>query len=102
MGNCVVNVDQYAELRPLAFVLKTFIYSSNLYDTYQGGLSSYGLILMIVAFLQREYMFKKPDEKLLVSELLIKFLRFFGYEFDYVKKYICVEGPSTTEGFIVP
>lgn len=86
-------LDYYKELRPLAFVLKTFIYSSNLYDTYQGGLSSYGLILMIVALLQGEYEAKRADEKLMVSELLIKFLRLFGNNFDYVNKYIYVPTP---------
>lgn len=42
----------YPQLRPLVFVLKKFIYSTNIYDPYSGGLSSYGLILMIVAYLQ--------------------------------------------------
>ena len=86
-------IELYEELRPLTFVLKTFIYSSNLADTYQGGLSSYGLILMIVALLQKEHMLKKPDEKLMVSELLIKFLWFYGYEVDYICKGIYVENP---------
>ena len=41
----------YECLKPLVLVLKQFIFSANLNDTYQGGLSSYGLILMIVSFL---------------------------------------------------
>lgn len=44
----------YSQLRPLVFVLKKFIYCTNIYDPYSGGLSSYGLILMIVAFLQND------------------------------------------------
>lgn len=72
-------MNRYKELRPLAFVLKTFIYSSNLYDTYQGGLSSYGLILMIVAILQGQQALKKEDEVVMVSELLMKFLWCFGF-----------------------
>lgn len=45
-------LDIYPQLRSLIFVLKKFMYSVNIYDPYTGGLSSYGLILMIVAFMQ--------------------------------------------------
>ncbi len=41
-------------MESLIFVLKKFIYASNLFAPYSGGLSSYGLILMIVAFIQNE------------------------------------------------
>ena len=57
-------LEIYPTLKPLVFVLKKFIYSTNIYDPYSGGLSSYGLILMIVAYLQddnRERKSKGPD-----------------------------------------
>ena len=45
----------YPQLESLIFVLKKFIYLSNLSAPYLGGISSYGLILMIVAFIEQEY-----------------------------------------------
>ena len=48
-------VEIYPQLESLIFVLKKFIYLSNLSAPYLGGISSYGLILMIVAYIQQEY-----------------------------------------------
>lgn len=42
---------RFAELRPLALVLKQLLSHQNLNNTYAGGVSSYCLVLMIVAFL---------------------------------------------------
>jgi len=56
--NCVKLLNHFLEfypcLKPLTYVLKHFIYSlgQSYYLTYKGGLSSYGLILMIVTYLQ--------------------------------------------------
>ena len=54
----VVLIQQYLEiypqLRSLTFILKKFIYSARLFDPYSGGISSYGLILMIVAYIQND------------------------------------------------
>jgi DNA polymerase sigma len=70
-------------------VLKKFIYISNLSAPYLGGISSYGLILMIVAFIQQEYKaHEKDSEKLLVADLLIGFLRFYGFRMNYVMKSV--------------
>lgn len=55
--NCVDLVKEYLVqyegiLRPLVYIIKHLLYMAELNDPYQGGLSSYGLILMIVALLQ--------------------------------------------------
>ena len=47
-------ISQYECLKPLVLVLKNILKISNLNDPYKGGLSSYGLILMIVSFLQAQ------------------------------------------------
>ena len=60
-------MQRYKVLKPLVIVLKTFMYSAGLYDTYQGGLSSYGLILMIVAILQGHEAIKKEETETLTS-----------------------------------
>ena len=45
-------LKQYECLKYLVLPLKQLIFDANLNDPYQGGLTSYGLILMIVSFLQ--------------------------------------------------
>lgn len=54
--NCVELVKGYIKtypvFKPLALVLKQLIYEAKMNDTYQGGLSSYGITLMVVAYLQ--------------------------------------------------
>lgn len=49
---CVDLVKEYLSfypaLKPIVLALKQYLYTLNLNDTYLGGLSSYGLILMVV------------------------------------------------------
>jgi len=54
---CVELVKEYLLeyediLRPLIYILKHLLFHAGLNDPYQGGLSSYGLILMMVSLLQ--------------------------------------------------
>jgi DNA polymerase sigma len=55
-----------------------------------GGISSYGLILMVVSFLQHQGADNTADDVNL-GVLLIKFLRFYGMEFEYSKCCIRVK-----------
>lgn len=52
---CVDVVKQYLKsseiIEPLILVLKQFLKANELNDPWKGGLSSYGLFLMIVSFL---------------------------------------------------
>lgn len=47
-------VAEYPTLPPLVLILKQFLVMKGLNDPYTGGLSSYGLVLMIVSVLQRD------------------------------------------------
>lgn len=53
---CVALVKQYIKIykmfKPMVLVLKQLIFTAKVHDPYQGGLSSYGLILLVVAYLQ--------------------------------------------------
>ena len=51
--------NEYAALAPLTLVLKQFLATKGLNDPYRGGISSYGLVLMIVSVLQRDRLLKK-------------------------------------------
>ena len=42
---------EYKVLKPIILALKTLLKNGNLNDPYKGGLSSYGLILMVVSFM---------------------------------------------------
>jgi non-canonical poly(A) RNA polymerase PAPD5/7 len=53
----------YEHLKPLVLVFKYFLQKCSLADTYQGGLSSYGLILMIVSFFQSK-LYTRPSPSL--------------------------------------
>jgi len=44
---------QFPQLTPLALVLKQFLKNRNMHTAYTGGLSSYCLVLLVVAFLQQ-------------------------------------------------
>lgn len=85
--NCVNLVKKYLEfypqLKPLVLVLKYMMYSLDLSDTYQGGLNSYGLILMIVSMLQTlevQYLLEKMN----LGSLLVRFFHLYGWEIDYI------------------
>lgn len=85
--NCVNLVKKYLEkftqLKPLVLVLKYMMYSLDLSDTYQGGLNSYGLILMIVSMLQTLEIHEILGNMNLGS-LLIRFFHLYGWEIDYI------------------
>ena len=63
----------------------------NRYNTcYLGGLSSYSLVLMIVAFFQHKYQSPCDCNAQPTAILLRNFFQFYGYEFDYNSKVISV------------
>ena len=61
---CVSLVQKYLSMKPhiepLLIVLKQLLKIYKLNDTYYGGISSYGLLLMLVAFLQVRYLLLRP------------------------------------------
>ena len=47
-------LEKYKVLKLIILSLKTLLKNGSLNDPYKGGLSSYGLILMLVSFIQSE------------------------------------------------
>jgi non-canonical poly(A) RNA polymerase PAPD5/7 len=84
----------YPELRHLIFVMKIFLRQRDLNNTYIGGVGSFLLFCIILAFLRhykRELIESKGAEELksvLLSEYLLKFLEFFGVNFDCARQRI--------------
>lgn len=78
---------QYKSLYIVTIVLKEFLYNRKLLNTFQGGLSSYCLVLLIVALLQ-----KHGDEGYM--KVLRRFLKFYGEGFQPEKTGITLCEPE--------
>ena len=46
------SLEDLPQSRPITLVLKRYLHGKNLLSSYTGGVSSYGLFLMVVAFLR--------------------------------------------------
>ena len=72
-----ILLRQYAALRPLVLVLKSFLSRRGLCEAYTGGLSSFALQLITARFLQEQH---SPSTD--VGALLLGLLNFFGDHLD--------------------
>ena len=80
-------ISQYESLKPLVLALKNILKQANLNDPYKGGISSYGLILMIVSFLQTQ---KRSGLDISVNQnnlgkLFFDCVNYYGLQFDPAK-----------------
>lgn len=89
-------LKEYETLEPLTICLKHLIYCSGLNDPYKGGLSSYGLILLIVSFLQNQVEAKRSikAKNFNLGRLFLEFLYYYGYYFDPTKYIIYTQIPD--------
>ena len=76
----------YSVLKPIILTLKTLLNNGNLNNLYSGRISSYGLILMVVSFIQSEIDNDKYNEKspIMLGETLLNVLGNYGIFFDYI------------------
>ena len=87
-------LKEYESLEPLLFCLKTILKISELNDPYNGGLSSYALILMVVNFLQIQKKMNKNINKDKIGDLFYDLLFYYGgrkdsnfIDLNNIKKY---------------
>ena len=87
----------YPEIKPLIFVMKIYLRQRNLNQTFTGGVGSFLLFCLILAFL-RDYKKRMLEKKgleelktILLSEYLLKFLEFYSLLFDTSKKRILMK-----------
>ena len=71
-------IKKYESLEALIFPLKTILKVGELNDPYNGGLSSYGLILMVVNFLEHQKKMNKDISLDKIGELFYDFLFYYG------------------------
>ena len=86
-------LGKYESLKPLVLALKNLLKRANLNDPYKGGLSSYGLILMIVYFLQHQSAAGvdiSPNDNNL-GQLFYDFIHYYAIEFEFNKMMIYIK-----------
>lgn len=73
-------IKAYPVFKPLILVLKQLVYHAKMYDPYQGGISSYSIILMLVTYLQYKLFYKLSIEAVSpnLGILLVDFFNFYG------------------------
>lgn len=95
-GSKMVNEfkKEFPELKYLVVILKILLSIHDLNKTYDGGINSFGLILLVVSYLQQQKKMKAQqedtDSSTLLSDHLHNFLKLYGVDFNYKKLGISV------------
>jgi len=76
------SLNDFHALKPLMYLLKYFMRQKKLNETFSGGISSFLLFNLLLAFLQYK---NKTDNNtnLNLGQLLVDFYQFYGFEFNY-------------------
>ena len=82
----------YGVLEPIIIALKTIIKNANLNNQYKGGISSYGLILMVVSFIQSQNENINMNEENVVGKTFYYLLMHYGINFDF-NNYLIITYP---------
>jgi len=87
-------LKEYNVLLPLVLALKTILKNANLNNNNSGGLSSYGLILMVVSYIQskRDNNNLQDEEIDIIGKTFHGFLGHYGIYFDF-NKYVILTYP---------
>mmetsp|Transcript_22981 Transcript_22981/g.20420 ORF Transcript_22981/g.20420 Transcript_22981/m.20420 type:complete len:163 (+) Transcript_22981:309-797(+) len=84
----------YPELKFLLLIIKAFLKSRDLNETFHGGMSSFICTLIIISYLQESQ--KEPkNQGLLLSEHLIAFFHLYGVRFNYNELGISIRNGGT-------
>ena len=84
-------MKEYPPLKPIVLSKEAILKKAYLNCQYQGGLPFYGLILMVVSFIQNQkekynYSFKEED---INGNIFYEFLKYYGIRFDF-NKYVII------------
>jgi DNA polymerase sigma len=86
-------LEEYKVLKPITIALKAILQSANLHNPVKGGLSSYGLILMVVSYIQSQKdNFEFNNDNNLSGRIFYGFLKHYGIIFDF-NKYLILTYP---------
>ena len=85
-GECVQFVKdklkEYEVLSPITYALKTIFQKAKINDPYTGGLSSYGIILLIINFLQKQQKIGNDISIKNLGKIFYELLYFYGSEYN--------------------
>ena len=87
-------LNTYSVLKPIILALKTLLNNGKLNNPYTGGLSSYGLVLMVVSFIQSKIDNQKfnSNSPNILGETFLNVLGHYGIFFDF-NKFIIITYP---------
>ena len=80
--------EQYEVLTPITFALKTILQKAFLNDPYKGGLSSYGVILLILHFLKEQEKVGVDISMKNLGKIFYDILYYYGFEYDMTNPII--------------
>ena len=93
-------LKEYPALKPITIALKAILQSANLHNPNKGGLSSYGLILMVVSYIQSQKdNFDLKNEPDINGKIFYGFLKHYGILFDF-NKYLILTYPANEANIV--
>ncbi|KRX10728.1 hypothetical protein PPERSA_00498 [Pseudocohnilembus persalinus] len=94
----------YPEMKYLIFILKCMLRQRDLHETFKGGIGSFLLFCMILAFLRetrKQYISEKRIDEIKdisLGEYILKFFEFYGMKNDWsTKRIIMAEGGAVID-----
>ena len=93
------KIIEYEVLTPLTFALKNILQKAFLNDPYKGGLSSYGVILLVIHFLNVQQKNGNDISIKSLGKLFYDILYYYGYEYD-ITNPIIVENEKNIQKII--
>ena len=88
------QLEEYPEIKPILMILKRYFYIKKMNSSFEGGLSSYNLFLLILSFAKYQSTYNSnSNEKNNLGYFLIQFLEFFGKIFDFENYLININSP---------
>ncbi|KAL3859774.1 hypothetical protein ACJMK2_009968 [Sinanodonta woodiana] len=77
-------MKEYPSVKYLVLVIKQFLLQRDLNEVFTGGISSYGLILLTISFLQLHPRDDAVDPNTNLGILLVEFFELYGRNFNYL------------------
>ena len=89
------QLEKYPEIKPILILLKRYFYVKNMNSSFEGGLSSYNLFLLILSY--SKYIGLTHSKIKNLGYYLIQFLEFFGKYLDLKSFTININSPYIYE-----